>query len=158
MDLSNDEKQRREWERSHALHDKYRGTGLALSLTIIGLSGAVLEKLRPQGCEGLFFFLPIALSIVQQACLFMGQQHEARASWAWFIASSYSVDLQTVTDPDRKAQLIKISRESADRGFTHNEGGTLWFSRADCLCWASVLSFLVAGAIAATHMPPASIK
>jgi hypothetical protein len=75
------------WKRANELHEKYRGSGLALTVLIVTLSAASLNALRPQGWLGFLFFLPIALSIIHQTCLYMGQRNEARSSWQWYIAT-----------------------------------------------------------------------
>jgi hypothetical protein len=148
-------KQDSEWQRTTDLHEKYRSSGLALSVMIVTLSSAALNAIRPQGWLGFALFLPIALSIAHQTCIYMGQQHEARGSWKWFVYGMNAINLNALEPSDEaRRRILRDQQEGvAIAGDKHRDGAALWFTRADRLCIAAAVSFIIGGAIAAMQLP-----
>lgn len=146
----------KDWKRAHELHDKYRASGLALSVIIATLSGGAINIIRPQAPGKCFIlFLPIALSIAHQFCLYMGERHEARAVWKWFEArmQADAIDKSGVQGIDRIEMFVKKWGPTSGEGFEHGKASTTWFTRADYLCFLAAGSFLICGFIAVTQLP-----
>jgi hypothetical protein len=148
----------KQWERSTALHDKYRAAGLALTVLIVTVSAAAINAIRPQGWLGLFMFLPIALAIVHQACLYFGQQSEAWGSWRWFVVSKSIRDKATAITPVIAEQAEEAQKRAVADGWRQRDRGTFWFKAADVTCAAAVVAFVAVGLFVSMNLPPVPPK
>ena len=153
-------KEQKQWERTTQLHERYRTAQLALTVLIVTITGAALNALRPQGILGLLLFVPIALSIAHQTCLCMGQRHDAKGSWKFFISTK---QLQSATEAiaqagggmgDRIKAMNDTWGKTSAEGWKHSENSNWWYGWADWLCLAAAGAFIVCGAVVAWVLPP----
>src|SRR5262249_37846486 len=101
---------------------------------IVSLSGGALTAFRPQSpVVGTLLFLPIALSILHQTCIYMAEQKEARSAWNALLQDIQIQFLDTIkpTPPDRPERVEKIWADTGMGGIHDDAASVKWFIWAD---------------------------
>lgn len=128
-----------EWEKAEQAHERYRGVGLALMTTIIGLStGAMYELGKETALRGTAsaFFIPISVCLIQQLAHYLGSQHQARSLYHW----SRWLGMMKRDDPaDDKIKELEYR-------FAEMGKADCWYTTANYICIAAVLLFIGIGA------------
>lgn len=130
-----------EWAKAEQAHERYRGVGLTLMGTVIGLStGAMYALGKEASLQGAakLFFVPIAVCLIQQLAHYLGSQHQARSlyhwsQWLWMMNRDESADKKIKELDARFAEMGKANR---------------WYTAADYTCVAAVFLFIGAGIFA----------
>ncbi|MDX6769021.1 MAG: hypothetical protein SF051_05775 [Elusimicrobiota bacterium] len=128
-----------ESEKAEQAHERYRGVGLALMTTVIGLStGALYELGKEASLRGMarLFFVPICACLVQQLAHYLGSQHQAKSLRHW----SRWLGKHERKDP-ADDQMKELDARFAEMGKAE-----CWYTAADYACSAAVLLFIGIGA------------
>ena len=112
----------------HESYEKYRGAGIALMATVIGLSTGAYYLLRADRPEIAFPFLTsVELAILQQFCDYLGGLYRARSLLNWFY------------------------NELEEFGFNKPTSDNL-FMFSEALCFLTILSFCINGIYAVSEL------
>ncbi len=120
-------------EKIEKLFENYRISGLGLMTTVIGLSsGAFIGLFQYEKTKELsfFYFIPIAIALIQQLTHYIGSHKKATYKYYQLIASH-------TNNPDR-------GMDSQVNAMENLETAKLYFKLSDVFCWLACLSLGIA--------------